>query len=487
MIRHGFIARQCSGQAAAGWPRAGGRVRHARFARKAALNLPRMVVAMLGACLAPGAALAQLVPGQSAFLRPATAPQPQAPAPLLRSLDPDIRRGVTVANRPRPEYDPQGMRYGPLIVRPLLNIDTVYDTNILASGTNPLSDTILLTNAAIDATTNWSTHELKVVGAVDNRSYAEYTTQNTTAWRVAGSGRYDISRFQSVDARVGAARIYIPRDDTENFASAKPVGVDEQLATIGYNVRENRLGLRLQGLYQTLRFLPTEIITPTGLEVPFNQAFRNRDNYLGSAGLFYEISPLRSAVLITRVNRRQYVQEPANAGQPNGPLARSSTGYEVLGGIDADYNGIFGFRLLVGWLQQFYEDDRLPNISAPTFEAAVLWNPTTLTSLRFVADRRIVESITPGSSSILMTSLGAVVDHEIARNVLLTGGIGYRISDYENTSRTDHFLVGNVGATWLVNRNVRLGASYTRQNSDGGGGTADYDRNVFLIRLTGAL
>ncbi|MCC7280977.1 MAG: outer membrane beta-barrel protein [Acetobacteraceae bacterium] len=427
-----------------------------------------------------------LAPGQSSFLRSATSPYSQYQG-LLRSVDPDIRRGVTVANRPRPEYDPPGLRYGSVIVRPLLNLDAMYDTNILATGLEALADTVFITNLAAEAATDWSTHEIKVGGYVDNRRYAEYTDQDTTSWRVNASGRFDISRFQSIDGRVSAGRIYIPRNDVENIQTATPVAVDEQLASLGYTVRENRAALRLQGVAQSLRYPPTTLGTPTGLQIPFDQAFRNRDNYIGSAGVFYEVAPLRSAVVIARVNRRQYVEEGANAGQPNGPLARSSTGYEILGGVDADYNGIFGFRLLVGWLQQFYEDERLPNVSAPTFEAAVLWNPTTLTSLRFAADRRVAESITPGVSSYLVTNIGATVDHEIARNVLLNAGVGYRISAYENSSRTDYLLAGTLGATWLLNRNLRLGATYVRQNGDGQGPFADYDRNQFMIRLTGAL
>lgn len=392
-----------------------------------------------------------------------------------------------MANRPRPEYDPPGVQYGPLIVRPTLRFDSIYDDNILASGTRKESDFLFLTTAAAEIGTTWSTHEVKLSGQVDDRRYAEFTTENTTAWRVNGQGRYDIGRNHAIDARVAAARIYIPRDDAEDFGSAEPVAVDEQLASLGYSVRANRLGMRLQGLYQSLRYQPTEIVNNAGQLVPFDQSFRNRDLYLGTAGLFYEIAPLRSAVLITRVNRRNYVDEPVNAGAPGGPFKRSSNGYEVLGGIDSDYNGIFGFRLLVGWMEQFYEDDRLPNPSAPTFEAAVLWNPTTLTSLRLFADRQITESIRANSSAIVRTNIGLAVDHEFARNLLLNAAAGYRIEDYDGISRTDYLLAGTVGATWLLNRNLRLGATYTRQEGDKSDGAADYDRNIFLLRLTGAL
>jgi hypothetical protein len=429
----------------------------------------------------PGAAPLFVVPRLSQ-------PQPLPPTPLVRSEDPEIRRGVTVANRPRPEYDPAGVRFGPVTLRPLLRLDTIYDDNILASGTRRERDWIFGTTAALEAQTTWRVHEIRLSGQIDDRRYLDFDTEDTTAWRLNALGRYDLTRFQSVEIRASAARYFVARDDAEDFGSVKPIAVDERVAQVGYSVRENRAALRLQGYVQQARFQDTEIVDDVTRAIrPFDQSFRNRDIYLGSAVGTYEFAPLRNAVLLARVNRRNYVDEAANAGQANGPLARSSTGYDVLGGVEFDYDGIFGVRLLVGWLQQFYEDDRLPNASAPTFEAALLWNPTTLTSVRFTADRQVTESIRTNSSSILRTNLAATIDHELLRNVLLQGGLGYRIEDYRGISRVDRLLVGTLGASWLINRTLRLNGTYTRQEGDKSAGSADYDRNIFLLRLSAAL
>jgi hypothetical protein len=415
-------------------------------------------------------------------------PQVLPPAPLARSLDPDIRRGTTVANRPRPEYDPLGVAFGPLLFRPLLRLEGSFDDNILASGTRRESDFIASTIAGLEGLTRWSTHEVRLSAQVNDRRYLEFDTEDTTSWRLNASGRYDITRFQFVDARISAARFFVPRDDAEDFGSVRPIEVDEQTAVLGYSVRQNRVGLRLQGFAQSLRFQDTEVVDDvTRAIVPSDQSARDRNVYVGSVIGSYEIAPLRSAVLIARANRRDYVSEPANAGRPGGPLARSSDGYDILGGVDFDYDGIFAVRLLAGWLQQFYEDDRLPSTSAPTFEAALSWNPTTLTSLRFTADRQVTESIRNNSSSVLRTAFNAVVDHEIARNVLLQGGVGYRIDDFQGISRIDRLLVGTLGATWLINRTLRLNGTYTRQDGDKSAGAADYDRNIFLLRLSAAL
>lgn len=441
----------------------------------------------LGLCAAAPVA-AQIVPGESAFLRPATAPVPYGPPnPLVRSLDPDIRRGVTITSRPRPEYDPPGIRYGGMVVRPTLQVDGMYDDNILASAVQKEFDWIALTTAGAEVASDWSRHEIRLSGQVDDRRYARFDSQDSTAWRLNAQGRYDISRFQAVDARLSAARIYIPRDDSEDIASVQPVAVDERLASLGYAVRENRLGVRLAGLYQSLRFLPAEVVSSTGAVVPASQAYRNRDMWLGSVGLSYVIAPLRSAVLIARLNQRDYVDQAANAGTPGGPYNRSSSGYEVLAGLDSDYNGIFSFRLLVGWMEQFYQDDRLPSPSVPTFDVALVWNPTTLTTVRALANRMVTESIRTDTSSIVRTNIGASVDHELLRNVLLNGALGYKIEAYQGSGQTNRTIVGQVGATWMLNRNLRLGASYTYQNGDGNQTNSEYDRNVFLLRLSAAL
>ena len=447
------------------------------------------IAASLGLLAAlAGPAAAQIVPGESAFLRPATAPNPYGVAnPQVRSLDPDIRRGVTVASRPRPEYDIAGVRYGSMIIRPMLRLDGLYDDNILATATQQKFDWIGITNAGLEAATDWSTHEIRLSGQIEDRKYVRFDSQDATPWRLNAQGRYDISAFQSFDARVSAARIYIPRDDAESINSLQPVAVDEQLASLGYAVRENRLGLRLMGLYQGLRYQPTDIVLSNGAIVPSDQAYRNRNMYLGSGGLSYEIAPLRSAVLIARVNARDYIDQASNAGQPNGPYNRSSSGYEVLAGLDSDFNGLFSFRVLVGWLQQFYQDDRLPSPSAPTFDITLTWNPTTLTTVRALANRMVTESIRTDSTSILRTNFGATIDHELMRNVLLNGALGYKIQDYQGIDRISRTWVTNIGATWLVNRNLRLGASYTFQRGDSPETNAEYDRNIFMLSLTAGL
>lgn len=404
-------------------------------------------------------------------------------AALAQFSPEDTERGVTVRSRPRPEYDPIGLRLGSFVVRPSLRLDTVFDDNVLASGRRQESDVVIRTTPQVDVRSDWGRHGVNALAVVDDRRYVANQDESYLNWRLAGGGRYDISRFQHADIRAGASRFFQERDDPDDFGTVKPIGIDERSIGAGYFVRENRAALRLDALYSTLRYDDADVRNAAGQVVQTSQAFRNRDLYLLTATASYEVAPLRRLLLVTRVNQRDYVDEP---GTP-GTFTRDSKGFELLGGVDADYDGLFSYRVLLGYLRQEYDAANLPTVSAPTGELALLWNPTTLTTLTFRAERRVEETIRNNATSYVRTIGTVRVDHEYARNILLDASLIYRLDEFEGVSRDDKTVFMSVGATWLLNRNLRLGASYTRSQGDLGGGQPDYDRNVFLLRLTGAL
>lgn len=415
------------------------------------------VLAVLGATAMPDAALAQFSPE-------------------------DTARGVNVRNRPRPEYDPLGIRLGSFVVRPSLRLEAAIDDNVTSSGVRQESDVIFRTVAQVDARSDWGRHGLNGVAFIDDRRYLENPNESYLNWRAQGTGRYDITRFQHVDLTLGAARIHQERDDPDDFGTVKPIGIDERFAGAGYFVRHNRLSLRFDGLLNQLRYDDAEVRnTATGGISTTNQAFRDRDLYLLSAVGSYELGPLRRLLVVGRTNVRDYVSEAGTS------FTRDSKGFELLGGIDADYDGVFSYRLLLGYLRQEYDAPNLPTASAPTGEAQLLWNPTTLTTVTFRAERRVEETIRNNASSYLRTIGTVRVDHEYSRNIILDASVIYRLDEFEGISRDDKTAFFSLGATWLVNQNVRLGASYTRTQGDRGGGQPDYDRNVFLLRLIGAL
>jgi hypothetical protein len=73
----------------------------------------------------------------------------------------------------------------------------------------------------------------------------------------------------------------------------------------------------------------------------------------------------------------------------------------------------------------------------------------------------------------------------VFRNVLLHGEVSYENDDFVGINRTDDRYDAAIGARYLLNRNLYLGASYdyTRRNSSGPAQINPFTRNLFLIRL----
>ena len=90
-------------------------------------------------------------------------------------------------------------------------------------------------------------------------------------------------------------------------------------------------------------------------------------------------------------------------------------------------------------------------------------------------------------AAILQNSVGVDVTHELRRNVLLNANAGYIRDDFEGVSRTDNIFNAGVGASYLINRNFSLNATYefTTRNSDADGD--EFTRNIVLLGITAKL
>ncbi|HSO42271.1 MAG TPA: outer membrane beta-barrel protein, partial [Rhodospirillales bacterium] len=175
-------------------------------------------------------------------------------------------------------------------------------------------------------------------------------------------------------------------------------------------------------------------------------------------------------------NIRRYDETPDALG-----VDRDSWGYSVAGGLAVDFGITFG-EFYAGYLQQFYDDSDLENVSAPTFGGALTWNATTLTTLSLAVERSFLDTTAAAASGYVSTAGELTIDHELLRNVILTAGGAITNNDYEGIDRTDWFYIGNVGARYLLNRNLYLSAGYLYRHR-----TSDevnnFDQNVIRIGL----
>ena len=216
--------------------------------------------------------------------------------------------------------------------------------------------------------------------------------------------------------------------------------------------------------------------------VPTSQAYRDRNVLQGAVTTRYELSPQRNLLLVTRVLGQNYV-----APQPGTPTL-DSTGYQVLAGLDDDTDAVWRYRVLVGWEVRAFHAPQYPAHQAPIAEAALIWSPGGLTTFTATVTRDIEDAAQEGNAGYTYTSARLVLDHEYLRNVLLQVSAGAQRANFlQGGGQASDYSVG-AGVTWLVNRNMRLSATYDFTDQRGNSSptlqtTGNYTRSIGLLTL----
>lgn len=400
-------------------------------ARLAARNACALLTGLLGAFAARPAAAQQLRLDQALeFNIPGQANEP----------------GVTVASRRRPDYDYLGVHLGSYTLQPEISESAGFDDNV--TGTRRARGSAFIENQAnIFVTSDVSRYNVTARLTLDDTRYIEQPRQSTTNWTGLLAGAYEIGRDTATLAYSHANLNQTPRDlNVPLLDQAIAYRIDT--VRLGYRAVFNRLSLRPELVVSNYSF-----DNGTVAGQPYVQTYRNRVVAAPGVVAAYELAPRRNLVVVVNDLIASYTNRLA------GLVNRDFNDISVLGGIDYDTGGLFRFRLLAGYETRTFNSAAIKTIQAPIAEASVIYTPTGLTTLTGTVARRIQDSADETTVGFTETSAKLVVDHEYLRNVLLTGRAQVTLDEYNGGGNQMLYSVG-AGATWLLNRNMRLAATY---------------------------
>jgi len=384
--------------------------------------------------------------------------------------------GVTVASRARPEFDPPGVRLGSFMLRPLWDESLGYDDNVFGSSAGQRGSWIVGTHPSLLVTSDWSRNSLAGYVDVSDRRYLDQPTQSRTDWTASLGGTLAVGRDQLT---VSVAHFSLHQDRTELDAlpTDAPVAYQVEDVRVGYTIALGRLSVTPGLAYSTYRYDATTI-----QGVPTSQAYRDRDVVQAMVTTRYELSPQRNLLLVNRAVGTHYV-----VPQPGVPTP-DSTGYQVLVGLDDDADAVWRYRVLLGWEVRAFHASAYRTHQAPIAEAALIWSPSGMTTVTATLSRTIEDAAQEGNAGYMLTRARVVVDHEYLRNVLLQASASVQHADFlQGGGQAGGFSVGGA-ATWLLNRRLRLSASYdfTDQRGSSTPGaltTGNYTRSIGLLTL----
>jgi len=401
----------------------------------------------------------------------------QTPAPTVAPaavLPEEVPRGQTVMSRPRPDFDPVGIRLGGFLLYPELGLRESYNSNIFATDRGEEGDFITSVEPSLKLQSNWNNHSLSFLADARIVRYLEESSENFEDVTLATAGHLDVSRATQIVGGIGYRIRHEDRSSPDDVGGREPVEYELYSANLGVRHTFNRLSIGTDGSADRYRYKDTAAFGGGTID----QSGRDRDQYTARLRVGYEISPAREVYVLGTGNERAY-----KASRDGSGFDRDSRGYEIALGLRYDIDGVFFIDGFVGFSQQFYEDNRLKTATGPSGAINVIWNTTRLTTVTASLSRQIEETTVSGSSSYFATKAEARVDHELLRNVILSGSLKYQNDDFEGAPRDDQYYGAALSAKYLMNRNVSLEGGYAFRTRDSNSPGADFDENIVTIRF----
>ncbi len=396
-----------------------------------------------------------------------------APTQGPASTNFERNRNTSVLERPRPLYDALGYKLGGFTLKPTLSTGLEYNDNIFAQPAGKTDDLIVTVKPNLALSSNWSRNAFSLFAGTASRFYTGNGNESTTDWNTGGKGRLDIEQAK---LNVGGSYGYFsePRTSTNTSrVASKPVRFYAATANGELSRDFNYLRLSARVDYLDLNY-KNAVDTLNAFVL---QDSRDHDvvTYTGRADV--AISPSTALFVVGSYNTRSYSFDVV--GSPR----RDSKGWEADGGITFDITNLLRGDIRVGYLRQNFDDVTYGHTSGLSGRAVVSWFPTQLTTVTVRAARSVEETTDVRSSSYLSGSGGLTVDHELLRNVVLSGGFNVAWDNYKGIDRDDTRYTASVSANYYMNRflSFSLGYDYLNQKSKGLDANALYKVNRVLL------
>lgn len=396
--------------------------------------------------------------------------QTAAAQEIARERDPAAQ--VSVTERPRPEYDPLGLRLGGFDLHASLGVGVASTDNELATDLNKQDDVITSITPQASLTSHWSRHAVALRAGAYSENHSDFDQDNIDNYYVGADGRLDVLRSGEVGAGASFNREHEQRADPDSPTGiAEPVEYDRTNAYLYARQTFNRL--RLTGRVEQAKYDYKDVPSNTP-SIIIDQDNRDHDETVESIRAEFAVTPRLGVLVDAAANQRDYDQSSL----------RDSDGSTYGVGVSFNITDLLRGEALVTRFEQKYDDPAIGTVDGTGFAGHLEWFPTQLTTVNADASRTVEDSAFAGGEYVL-SQAGAGVDHELRRNIILHAGVRFAKREYENIDRDDDFAGADIGATYIANRRVRFNLGYSyRQNDSSGTDPSVFGQDFEENRLT---
>ncbi len=418
-------------------------------------------------------------PVQAAATRGVTQRQFRAPQPVVTGLPPVTEPVVPPRRKPVVEEDPYGalgLRVGSLTLRPSITNSIGYDTNPQrVSGAERKSSPFSRHEGELGIQSDWTVHEL--TGQLRGGYYNYFRDSNAS--RPDADGTLALRLDASRDTRIlleSRLRLDTQRPGSPDLTAAvtgRPQ-IYQYGASAGVSHDINRLQLSLRGSVDRSDYEDASLSNGTKL----SQKDRNQTQYGVRLRASYELTPGLRPFIQGEADTRQFDQSRDTNG-----FARSSTGLTGRVGSTFELSRLVTGEISVGYQDRSYDDNRLKNLRGLVGDAAVIWQPTPLTTVTLRGTSELGDTTLAGSSGTTARRATLEVAHALRRNLTVTGFGSVGRTEYDGQGLREDLVSYGVRLDYKLTRSVSIRASFTQERLNSTAQGSDYTANIAQVGL----
>ncbi len=417
-----------------------------------------------------------------------------APETLPRGSNPPLQDpdnpGPTVAVipllphplRPKPDltpFAPVGVDVGSLRLIPYVETDTGYDSNPNFLSSDAMGSPYAHGEVGLSAQSLWSQHSFTADLRGGYYDYFRVPDANRPQATGTVTGRIDVLRdtqinlvstFDVETQQPGSPILAIPNSV---FITNRPLIVTYGQSA-GVTQEFNRLSISLKGAFARYSF--GDATQSNGTTLPLS--LDDFNDYGVEGRVSYEVTPALIPYVDVLGDRRSYDHSADVYG-----FARSSNGVAEKLGAKLEFTRLLTGDVAVGYANRVYVDPRLPNLSAPTIDASLIYSITPLTTATLSAATFLSETTLAYAAGTVSRSVSLNLTHALRPDLLLSGTVAYANNVYDGAPITEQIYSGTLKADYSLSRFVVLTGSITHQRFLSTALDSNYTDDIFLLGL----
>jgi hypothetical protein len=364
------------------------------------------------------------------------------------------QRDTSIANLPRPGYEPRTLTAGGFLIVPSLEADTTYNDNIFATPDRRRGDTIFDIQPRVTGEMKRSTFDLKTDVHADLIRYANTPRENVNTFGTKFDATKSFGANQTLNATLTYDRTYERRSDPEaDFdRSLPPALINLATGDLSYAYKGGRIGVIAHATVNWLDYLPTV------------DADRDLMTYRASVRGLLNVTQRVAVYIEPFVNRRDARLRVDRSG-----IDRDTTTSGALAGLSFDITDRLQGNIGAGVFASDPDDRRLKSFTGVAASGRIVWHPRVRTTVVADVFRGDVATIRTGAIGRIDTRAGISIDQEARHNLILHGGIGIDNIHYRGSiDRDQRYVSGTAEARYLMNRyfTLILNTVYTHRGAD---------------------